>query len=147
MTFRWTKENMDIAAEMWKRASSATVIGIEIGCSRNAVLSKADRHRDIFPERKERGTSYVDTSKLFDTKAKEHLFDSSVFAIPDTKPVRFVDLESHHCKFPVSNDHGADMLCCGGEKTHGSYCATHAAVCRGSGTLSEQRAISGRVAR
>ena len=49
--FDWSDKAIAQAAEMWRQGKSATDIASAIGASRNAVLGKMHRLRDLFPVR------------------------------------------------------------------------------------------------
>lgn len=46
-------------------------------------------------------------------------------ALPGVTPVRFIDAKHNHCRWPIGDFDGAEMMCCGAIATEGSYCATH----------------------
>lgn len=50
-----------------------------------------------------------------------------VAIIPTCEPVTLMQLEPHHCRYPVSDDN--KFLFCGADKERGSYCFHHANLC------------------
>lgn len=43
MKARWTDERIEVLRKRWMAGASASVIGNELGCTRNAVIGKAHR--------------------------------------------------------------------------------------------------------
>ncbi|MBM7049702.1 hypothetical protein JTP94_31660 [Rhizobium lusitanum] len=155
----WSEQELSKASKLWNEGWTSQQIGIAIGKTGNAVNAKAQDRRDLFPFRN-RATHQVEMASCHaklqnhvrlerEAKASERAqrgFDSSMFAIPDTSPVRFIDLTAHQCKFPISAADGpsnADMPCCRMRISLGSYCSHHAAIARGEGTRSERVALDG----
>jgi GcrA cell cycle regulator len=152
----WTEERIARAVELWETGMLSKDIAADLGCTPNAFLALTDRFRARFPKRghhragKSRsaavGEAQVTAADMVEIKAaKTFAFDSVPFLLPEFPSVRFVDLKAQDCKFPVSNDEGEDMLCCGARRITGPYCGVHAVVARGRGTRSEQAAHKGRV--
>lgn len=167
----WTEELISKAEVHWRHGLTAKVIAAEIGCSVGAMLSLTDRFRDRFPKRGyQKAASTITVGKQVQNQtaissnqrrkaAKENhdrinaglppithhkiVTDFSKFAIDGVKPVTFLLVSDRQCKFPVDNTEGADMACCGGDATHGSYCSHHASISRGQGNRAEQHAIDG----
>ncbi|KQV83266.1 GcrA family cell cycle regulator [Rhizobium sp. Root1220] len=152
--FSWTDQNVAILRQMVNEGHSASQIGARIGTSRNAVIGKALRmqialagsrgkpSRQTAQTRSARRVSHL-------PRAISHLQDIDAPAIsaepvvPEVVvPVEFALLEAHHCKFPIDDNIGPHMLCCGARRLKGSYCAEHAALTRGRGTESERKASS-----
>ncbi|WP_267550341.1 helix-turn-helix domain-containing protein [Rhizobium rhizogenes] len=166
---KWKEDQLHVAAEMWGRGCASREIGDAIGKTATAIDAKANANRELFPYRKQWGAvsdektasaQFID--RVGRQKAKRgrhaqglvaapssvprHGYNSAVFAIPGVTPVRFFDLTDKQCKFPIScedSPSGADMPCCGGPKTHGSYCAAHFMITRGDGSRREQNALNG----
>jgi GcrA cell cycle regulator len=135
----WTPERIEKAAQMWRDGKAAEAIANAVGCSLAALHFTAGKYREQFPMRNlRRGRA----TNVAETTGHTFTADSVPFLLPNFPSVRFEDLEPRHCKFPVSNDHGPDMLCCGADRnTSGPYCAVHAMVARGRGTESERKAM------
>ncbi len=49
---------------------------------------------------------------------------------PSDLNVAFVDLEPHHCRWPVANEPGPAMICCGAPRADGDhpYCGWHCQI-------------------
>lgn len=66
---------------------------------------------------------------------------------PDCERVKFVEVTDRTCKWPLSGEPGAEMLCCGGptvlmdDGRRHSYCAFHKKLSRSHGTRGEQMAL------
>jgi hypothetical protein len=136
----WTEERIARGAALWKDGLLAKEIASDLGCTTGAFLFITGKHRELFPARG--AHQKIKTQDRVDPPAKAFAFDSIPFHLPEFPGVRFVDLKPKDCRWLVSNDIGADMLCCGANATQGSYCGVHAAVSRGRGTESERRAVS-----
>lgn len=158
--FSWTDQAVIILRERLAVGDPASKIGAALGCSRNAIIGKAhrlnismrngkpangaavkSRTADLKDRRDRRAAGLPASSQEFDG------FDSPVSPVwDDSKLIRFVDMEAHHCKFPVTTKDspaGADMPGCGHDRTHGSYCSHHASIARGQGNRAEQHATDG----
>ncbi|WP_271024947.1 GcrA family cell cycle regulator [Rhizobium sp. RCAM05973] len=152
---QWTQERILKAATLYARNETIASMAKSMGVSTAAMGDVVKRYPQHFPERvRPNSGASAKTSALFrradrEAKASERAqrgFDSSMFAIPDTSPVRFIDLTAHQCKFPISAADGpsnADMPCCGMRISLGSYCSHHAAIARGDGTRGERVALDG----
>lgn len=136
---KWTTERIDEAAVLWKAGLTGNEIGERMGCTMAAFMFLAGNHRDKFPPR---GSGNGKRQVAATLPEKTFAFDSAPFLLPEFPSIRFADLEPQHCRWPVSNDHGADMLCCGAQRLKGSYCGVHAVVARGRGTEGERKAVS-----
>jgi GcrA cell cycle regulator len=59
-------------------------------------------------------------------RAKERI---RIRLIRDKKPVKLVDLEPHHCRYPLGEPKDSDFKFCGENKKEGSsYCTEHAII-------------------
>lgn len=159
----WTEEQLQTAVDLWNLNRTTEEIGEAIGKSAKAVRVKAQNNRDMFPHRDLRGTGnrgHVDRVGLQRAKRERHAqglpaeppplphhgYNTAVYALPGVNPVRLMDLDPKHCRWPITCDEspkGADTPFCGARRTHGSYCAAHAMISRGRGTQSEQNALNG----
>lgn len=154
MSFVWTDKNIFILRQMLADGHSARKIGSTIGTSRNSVIGKATRLKIALAGSRgkpSRQTAQTRSAKRVShlARATGHLQDidaPAISAAPEVPqvvvPVEFALLEAHHCKFPIDDNIGPHMLCCGGRRIQGSYCAEHADLARGRGTESERKAAS-----
>lgn len=153
-SIQWTPEIMSKAAGLWRSGASAAVMAAQIGCTRSALLGKANRHRDIFPQRKIRtargqsksqksgalkqGKPFTKTGPGMDKIPEDGKSplrtarDLSQYRCEGQEPVVFTDLTSRQCHFPLSSfdeKDGPAMLCCGAAVLPGqSWCEAHRAV-------------------
>lgn len=151
----WTEERILKAAVLWVRNVTITSMASTMQVRVSTMACVIDRYPQHFPKRVRPNSGNVSKIAAIlrrserEEKAVERSlrgYDSSVFAIADVGPVRFMDLTDKHCKFPISCDEGpqgADMPCCGARRTDGSYCVHHARIAYGPGTLSERNALNG----
>lgn len=146
----WTDERVTLLRERFALGWTTRQIGrsAEFGCGHNAVISKLHR---IGLRRRSRTQAATDTDllqrltkpkKAKTPRAKQvrvqsygsglRLVETPAPMAADLEPetsataVNFMQLEPHHCRWPVEGE-GAAMLCCGADKLDGfSYCARHA---------------------
>jgi GcrA cell cycle regulator len=139
MNFPWTDERCDLLRKLHAEGLSFSQIGGQLGCSRNAAIGKAQR---IGLEK--RGPAFRSnksiSAKPRGRRVRIRIVGNAVkqprpeLDLPDElapeivcDPVTLLNLQSHHCRWPVSGE-GASMLFCGANKSDGSsYCAHHRA--------------------
>lgn len=148
----WTPERVETLKALHADGLSASNIANEIGCSRSAVIGKLfrlklpstrlkrfvnasaaqkkraereQRYRGLAAHIVERASSPVEF-----TEAPPSIDD---LAIPERQRVRSVlELEHHHCRFPVGTPGTPEAFFCGGEAIAGRpYCAAHWLRCIG----------------
>lgn len=170
--FHWSDENVAIMTTMMGKGKSSRDVATVLGITRNAVIGKAGRldiprNRNkgskqprprvvvsnqtpakieqpkfidrvgIQKARRERDAAGIaPTAVPYRSKSKP--IDIATF----TDAIRFIDLTDKHCKFPIDDGIGADMLVCGAHRERGSYCTHHADIARGKGTTSERKAVN-----
>lgn len=138
----WTDDRVERLRNMWADGLSCSRIAAALGgVTRNAVIGKASRlglssrnraprkrlsprikrQRPVVPKQSRSG-SWAPSSP----KAPQWLCE------PTATQVSLLDLEPHHCRWPISEYDGPVQGFCGARKVPGtSYCATHAAkACR-----------------
>ena len=134
----WRDEiNIARLTEFWNNGLTASVIGRELGVSRNAIMGKAYRlgllgGRSTMPAPADRGPrkrKRLTNSQKAEAKAMngKHQGEEVTEIAPEIviEPVEFFDLRDHHCRWPVSGI-GYEMLYCGAQKANGfSYCGKH----------------------
>lgn len=149
--FSWTDQNIAILRQMVAEGHSANEIGYKIGTSRNSVIGKASRMEIALAGSRGKPSRQAGKAPKSVPRSPRHVAcdeaEPVIFApepeIPEVVvPVEFALLEPRHCKFPIDDNIGPHMLCCGGRRIKGSYCGVHAAVSRGRGTESERKATS-----
>lgn len=86
---------------------------------RDRVYAKAPKREPIPPHRA-KGRAPAVPPRL------PRAVPKPVAAPPDAKPVVLLDLEHHHCRWPLDEPQGPETLFCGAAKDTGSsYCAYH----------------------
>jgi len=149
-SFKWDQAKIDKAVSLLKDGLSAAEIGRVLGCSRNAVLGKMFRMGLNF-----QGHSASATKKRIERRKlraqqqyqqrqakRPPVFmslgnritipvDPAPLPIPpasDVARVKLVDLEFHHCRWPVHETTDENFGFCGLKKVTGtSYCHGHMA--------------------
>jgi GcrA cell cycle regulator len=126
----WTENDMARLREMWLGGDSATAIGRILGRTRNAVLGKVHRAKDL-PKR----TSTVARPRAQKAVAhyKPRPLPARILTAEELKPanppIYTRDLEPEHCRWPYdapeAPDHGGYKYC-GGQRSGASrYCDQH----------------------
>jgi GcrA cell cycle regulator len=142
----WTNEQYEKAKKLAEEGLSASEIGIHLGKTRNAVLGKL--HRNGI-EKRVRKESRKDTKRgrrpkrqfvLFNTLGfidknsrvkKVHMVQDGYVPrpeepAPEHQRKTLLELEEHHCRWPINDPLGPDFHFCGAEANVGSvYCPTH----------------------
>lgn len=159
----WTDEKKDQVKDLWAKGWSASMIALELGgVTRNAVIGCV--HRMQLPERflpkinrprsrKRRqpatltprpvggGRDLVSVPTRASKPKIQFLPDN--IETPTCEPVTMMDLDDHHCRWPIGEANGAETKFCGAKKVQdgGSwYCWYHRRRSFGLGTLSERDA-------
>lgn len=111
-----------------QRGMSTGEMGRVYGCTRNVILSHARRNRIQL------------ASRVYQTKRVE--WSRAPFPVmaalpaatwePHCVPMTLVDLEAHHCRWPVGDGAGAAQRFCGDKVVRDSYCEHHASVSQGA---------------
>ena len=116
---KWTRETIERAESMWIAGSPTGEIAAAVGCTKNAVWAAAIRY--VFPKR----------ALAYPTQRRAPKLRGSVDPVIDQEiPVEqrktFLELEAHHCRWPVGEVGTDDFFFCGAEPLEGrSYCAAH----------------------
>ena len=139
--------------ELWENGSTGSQIANKIGATRNAVMGKLHRMREaqiISYKSLQRRVSAIKSNVMKAEKKRlkieelEHVFappveDEDALKIiaeelapirEKAKPVRFINLGSHSCRYVVEGIFAKDFMFCNEVKKIGSsYCAEHHARC------------------
>jgi GcrA cell cycle regulator len=154
MATPWTDDKIELLKTLWPQTHiSSTKIAEKLGFSkRSAVIAKAGRLG--LPLRNgKRPARYVAQRTAFYVGPKAIKSGSAVNKIaadappvqpsapvvqihpepsgddPECAGVRFEDLQSHHCRWPIGDPHDEDFGFCGCQKALGApYCDHHAAI-------------------
>jgi len=139
----WTEDRVELLRKLWTEGLSCSEIAVELpGFSRNAVISKV--HRLGLPGRKERRvevrkprdaprkryqrTGFGTYRKLFD------LFDIPATSVDDlqisiAQRKTLIELEFHHCKWPIGDPGNAGFFFCGANRLDDRpYCRSHCII-------------------
>lgn len=136
----WTDERVDLLKKRWAEGLSGRDIAAELpGMSRNAVIGKV--HRLGLPRRKEhraevrpakpprkryRRTGFGTYIKKLELVAVP-ILPIDDLQIPLEQRRTLVQLENHHCRWPVGEPAESSFFFCGADKLKESpYCAGHA---------------------
>jgi GcrA cell cycle regulator len=139
----WTPERIEQLKKLWDRGESCTVIGLQMGASRNSVISKVSRlklqPRKTAVRREPPPRRRVPNSGGYRTlapKPKPEPFGPIVqipanvwHPITDTTPKSLAALNDGDCRWPISDTPTGDTTGFCGCKAHAGlpYCASHAA--------------------
>jgi GcrA cell cycle regulator len=144
----WTKEQVDLAIDLWRQGVSGSIIGARLNRSRCSVLGKLHRMKvtSSRPTRVQRRNVGQDTRKERQRRAREMAAKSArpptplaklmaePFA-PRTAPVApllldIQDLGDDQCRYPCTDGPPNSHRFCGRGKVTGlPYCSDHAAIC------------------
>lgn len=131
----WTREADDYL-KAHRGSLSSSQIGKHLGCSRNAVVGRAHRLKlDPLP----RGGDWriVNTPRRVKAKKPKAVKPEKVLPpprindaqIPLDQRKTLIELEEHHCRWPVGDPREPGFFFCGAAKMEDSaYCAGHHAV-------------------
>jgi GcrA cell cycle regulator len=137
----WTVRVVERLREMVAAAWTAAAIGKEIGVTRSAVLGKCHRiglscagdtkskaQMGVLKKRFAKSMKLRVATKPDKAKAKI-TFDAALQemeAQPDVGRVKLLDLEPHHCRWPVGSPDSPSFAFCGEHRGMGSsYCKNH----------------------
>ncbi len=126
----WTKERDAELVKLREQGFSAAQIAVKLGgLTRSAVIGRADRmglrstKRAAQPrpavQRPVRNTPFVPPATLLPVPAIDQQSEA---------PVALLDLEPHHCRWPVSEAHY--LFCAATQLDGSSYCRRHFGISR-----------------
>jgi GcrA cell cycle regulator len=143
----WTEERVDVLIALWREGYSASVISARLDgvVSRSAVIGKVHRlglarhttsrrkpprPSPLVAEHKRRTATREQRARArADFDALRRQLDAADRAIPATI-MSVIDLEDHHCRYPIGKPATPGFGFCGGQRVPGiSYCAAHARRC------------------
>lgn len=136
----WTEDRIEKLKKLWADGHSASVIADRIGVSRSSVLGKVHRLKLSGREEARREPvkrkAYTRVRPVPPPKPRAPK-PVPVFGAQPPQPLppeppgvatvmSLVDLEPHHCRWPIGDPRHAGFGYCGAEKVAGvSYCAGH----------------------
>jgi len=133
---RWTVERVQLLRQLWGEGLSASRIALELACgiTRNAVLGKV--WRLLLPQREPRRCARIVKRPTQEIRKVR----MPITFIVDSKPrpsrqskrapamrcVQLVDLEEHHCRWPIGTPRSPDFCFCGADRPpKKTYCPFH----------------------
>ncbi len=144
----WTQEQVSTLKDLWNKGHSAGDIAQRInGFSRNAVIGKVHRlglsrrtprvtevrvkrrriTRKANAIRRERKTEICELVAARINPNAKPMPESTLVPLEGTTPVKLLDLEHHHCRWPIGDPQDAGFGFCGCQKAAGTpYCEAHA---------------------
>jgi hypothetical protein len=151
----WTEQEISAASEFWKAGLSASQIGAKLGRTRNMVVAKASRHRDLFPGKQAGFHTKAPKAEKQPAAFTAHRQSAKISAgvhkdrtdpnFKPQQPVTIFDLGLTTCRWPLwgmDEKPGASSLYCGDLATDSSvYCPHHRRLGIGAGTASERAAV------
>ncbi len=141
MATPWTEEREAELRSLWSEGLTAAIIAGRMGVSRNAILGKShrlglnDRRQGVAAIRVKRAAKRVRRERqteISDLVAERIRPGRPVSAqafepLEGTRPVTLLDLEPHHCRWPIGDPQDASFGFCGCKRAAGTpYCEAHA---------------------
>ncbi len=109
MTF-WTEEKVELLRKLWAEGLSATMVGNQLGCTRNAVIGKIGRLGLSVPINK---VPVIINKKVFrEQKYNAYVESKSIFEVTG-------------CRYPIDDKFCNCQIC----NDHPSYCTEHKLLC------------------
>jgi GcrA cell cycle regulator len=156
--FLWTNFKEAKLRQLWSEGIPCSQIGKLMGTSKNAIIGKANRlklparasgfPRSVPKPRKPKALKMPVGRPPKDIEPKpspkawrkgKKPREAAWNALPGSSPVELVDLEPHHCRWPIGAD--SPFLYCAQHRHQGSsYCEAHALMAGGTGTARERAA-------
>lgn len=129
----WTDERIELLRKLLADDYSASQAATQLGVTRNAVIGKAARlgialSAGVGRPKNSPKPRFIKPSRLRPLPAIPT--SQAIDLPPDTvaNPVTLMQLEVHHCRWPVDMPSGP-MMYCGGDAMFGCpYCSFHAAI-------------------
>jgi GcrA cell cycle regulator len=129
----WTEILEEELRQRWAAGTSATVIAKELGngITRNAVIGKANRLN--LPPHKRANSAEPPTRRPYKQRKVRVLITRQLPPEPPEVPrppkmrrLALLDLEPHHCRWPVGNPARPDFFFCAADTYDGAvYCPWH----------------------
>lgn len=139
MNNSWTKEDLETLKQLWTEGVQASVIGIRLGRTRNAVLGKIHRCGFKCEVKKAANPEVVRRRAARAAGAQPLRWGKPVSLVPtapvppkqiicdDARDIPLLELREHHCRWITTDD--SPWLFCGRRKVaNSSYCGPHSAA-------------------
>lgn len=138
----WTVERIGTLKVLWAEGLSCSQIAAALGgVTRNGVIGKVHRmrldkraktyqprkHIEQTAKLRQATTTQTRRSTSFKPPPPPELDEATDLpADTPTAPVTLIELQDHHCRWPIGTPGTPDFVFCGGDKRDGhSYCARH----------------------
>jgi GcrA cell cycle regulator len=120
----WTEARVDLLVQLWRSGLSARQCGLELSCTRNAVIGKVHRlglnRGECYPccawPRRQAKPQVV---RIYQRTFKPD-------RPPSRAPINLVDLEFYHCRWPLVGEDGITRYCGAPRLETCTYCGWHA---------------------
>jgi len=135
----WTEDRIKLMVELWQSSHSASQIAERLGgVTRNSVIAKIHRLGLSYRGGSKQGNPRPKAKRKPRRKPVHVPLGNPIRVSLDAEPlppacetdiprVALVDLEPHHCRWPVNDPRDADFGFCGQQKVAGTpYCMHHA---------------------
>lgn len=140
-TEAWPDAVLERVKTLWGEGYSAGYISSQVGKTRNAVISKLHRmglmrggsSRVYDPGNRKKRIAVVSPARVTGRAPlpKPEVYVEPPLAVIPDNLVKMVDLEAHHCRWPIGDPRSPQFGFCGARKGPvGSYCDTHFAESR-----------------
>lgn len=150
---RWSQERDDELRRLNALGTSATQIGLQLGCSRNAIIGRGTRLGIRWNWRAGRETIRITTkmqkaAARAEREAKQALMPPRPprAPVPVDAPhtgevVSIMALTNRSCRYPIGNVGDAGFGFCGAHRDDGqAYCGTHRRLCSSPVPVSTRKA-------
>lgn len=136
-TQSWPDKIIDRVTSLWTDGHSAGYIARDIGKTRNAVISKLHRLNLMRGTSKKVYNPGIRTKRVRPApqpgrvvavapKAPPQVYVEPASSVPPEQRVKLLDLEPHHCRWPIGDPKTPEFGFCGAHKTVASmYCQRH----------------------
>jgi GcrA cell cycle regulator len=126
----WTDERVEQVTALWAEGYSFLQISEKMNCTRNQVAGKITRERLPWPAVKQPKTMHPYTPRGRPAPRPKPV---QVWSAPSlleihtgSRHLSLMDLEPHHCRWPIGDPRTADFYFCAADRLEDrSYCARH----------------------
>jgi GcrA cell cycle regulator len=135
----WSPETTARLAELWEKGLSASLIGAELGVTRNSVLGRAFRlglgkRREAYPQARRRVPTWRKKpdptsrpSRVLVVKSNVEFFDPTLTSNFCANPVDILGITADQCRWVIGEPR--ELKFCGEAKfANHSFCARHSRI-------------------